>query len=213
MRRGVTVAIPELTILFVHHDCCDVTRFHFDVVNSVQPGLVVPVFCNDGTCGRPIPRAIRLPMSFTRGRNWHNVDWIIRDWFRSCDRVDSKRYVIMDWDCYCNIDLQNWFGDLWDSPFVGSNVAEQSWYWFLQRDFLPHNLFHFACGVWPLNGVLMSNFAMQIFASELLPEGIFSELRLPTVLAGRGIQPLGLPASKAKSNTFLSKGAVPFCAL
>lgn len=196
--------MPELTVLFVHHDSCAVTRFHFDMLEKTHPGSVIPVFCNDGTCGSPIANSVRIPMTFTRGRNWHNIDWIVRDWFRSCDRIDSKRYVIIDWDCYCNVSLQAWFGELWDLHLVGSNVADSSWYWFCQRDFLPHNLYRFACGIWPLNGLLISNLAMQIYASEILPDGIFSELCLPTVLAGRGLQPAGFPCGKARKNTFLS---------
>jgi hypothetical protein len=198
------MSILEVTILFVHHDSCQVTQTHYEVLNNSHPGNVIPVFCNDGTCGNPLPNAIRLPMSYTRGRNWHNVDWIVRDWFRSCDRIDSKRYVIIDWDCYCNISLQAWFGEWWDSHLVGSNVADASWYWFSQRDFLPHSLFRFACGVWPLNGLLISNLAMHVFASEALPDGVFSELRLPTVLAGRGFQASGLPTEKSQNNTYLS---------
>ncbi len=58
----------------------------------------------------------------------------------------------------------------------------------------------------PLNGVLLSKRAMATYAEEELPEGVFCELRVATVLASRGIIASSLPREKAARNVFLPNG-------
>lgn len=200
----------EAVVLFVHHRNDAVTRRHLQLLRTHNDFPVVPLFCDDRMGGTALDDAVRLPMSFQRGRNWHNLDWICRDWFLSSHRIDAERYVWLEWDCLANEPLRNWYADLWYADFVASTSVRPPapWYWFRsQRAFLPHALVPYASGITPMNGVLMSRRAMSAYAQADVPEGLFCELRLPTILASCGITASRLPSHKATQNRFLPRGA------
>ncbi len=205
--------MEEAVVLFFHHRTDEVTRRHLHLLRTHNDFPVVPLFCDDEMGGTALDDAVRLPMTFQRGRNWHNVDWICRDWFRSSHRIEALRYIWLEWDCLVNAPLRDWYSDLWEADFVASRAVRPPapWYWFrAQMAFLPHSLVPFATGIAPLNGVVLSRRAMFNYAQTDLPEGIFCELRLPTVLASCGITVSELPPDKASQNRFLpNKASLP----
>lgn len=201
--------MEEAVILYSHFRNDEISRNHRDLLRKHNPFPVVPLYCDDEMGGTPLEDAVRIPMTYTRGRNWHNIDWLLREWYRSTHRILAERYIWLDWDCYVNTPIKTWYGELWNSDFVGSKSVRlgEQWWWFQQRDGLPHDLFPYASGVVPLNGVLLSLKALSCYASITIPEGIFCELRLATVLSSKGIQVSELPESKAASNIYLPGGA------
>lgn len=201
--------MQEAVVLFSHFRNDQTTRQHLDLLRRFNDFPVVPLCCDDLNGCDPVETAIQVPMTFTRATNWHNLDWLFWEWYRSVHRINAHRYIWLDWDCRVDIPLKEWYGEYWHHDFVASNTVTPptKWYWFrTQRPFLPHTLAPFACGVTPLNGVLLSRRAMATYANEELPEGIFCELRVATVLASRGINASSLPKEKAARNVFLPKG-------
>lgn len=194
-------------VLFVHHKNDAVTRFHYEMLVQKNDFPIVPLFCNDGN-GVPLENAVELEKTFSRGSNWHNVDWICRDWFNSTNRIEAKRYIWLDWDCFVNQPIRRWYGKLWSCDFVACRIKKRgsSWGWFKrQQKSIPSSLSEFVVGVAPLNGVLLSRKAMEIYATAEIPDGVFSELRLPTVLASQNIVATTMPKRKAKKNRYFSR--------
>ena len=201
--------MDEAVVLLTHYRNDEVTQHHYDLLRKYNDFPIVPLYCDDGQATQPLDDAVQVPMTFRRGRAWHNLDWICWQWFQDVSRINAKRYIWLDWDCRVDVPLQQWYGDQWSDDFVASRVLQppEKWYWFrTQRPFLPHVLTPFARGVTPLNGLLLSRHAMMTYAHEQLPEGIFCEFRLATVLASRGIEASQLPREKAATNRFLPQG-------
>lgn len=201
--------MEEAAVLFTHFQDDETTRHHLALLRKFNDFPIIPLYCDDGQATQPVAGTVQVPMTFRRGRAWHNLDWIFCEWFRSVSRVNAERYIWLDWDCRVDVPLKEWYGEYWSHHFVASKAMRppEKWYWFrTQRAFLPHVLSPFACGIVPLNGVLLSRFAMTTYANEQLPEGIFCEFRLATVLASRGIRASQLPPEKAATNQFLAGG-------
>lgn len=200
----------QAVVLFVHHMDNKLTRKHFRLLEKHNDFPIVPICCDDGQQNRPLKNAVWVPKTFCSGNNWHNVDWICAEWFRNESKVVADRYIWIDWDCRVDVPLENWYGkETWNQDFVASHILKPPcpWYWFdVQIPKLPRALQHFAIGVAPLNGVMLSHTAMSMYADLKLPDGIFSELRLGTVLGSIGINPTPLPSEKASRNLFLEDG-------
>lgn len=207
-RESDTAKLETAVVLFVHHNNDATTRKHYELLVEHNDFPIVPLFCRDGRPGKAMPEAITLASSFSKGSNWHNVDWICRDWFLSCDRIDAQRYIWLDWDCLANEPLADWYGDCWSKDFVVSQIKrlDSKWGWFRRRKGqLPNGLASHRIGIAPLNGVLLSRRAMRAFCESDLPDGVISEMRLPTMLAAKGIHATEMPREKAKTNRYLPR--------
>ena len=136
--------MEEAVVLFGQYRNDAATQQHLELLRTHNEYPIVPLFCDDGLGGVPLPDSVQLPMTYQRGRNWHNVDWLLRDWFRSKHRIDAKRYLWLEWDCHVNMPLKDWYGAHWLEDLVGTTAVypESKWYWFrTQRAFLPHALY------------------------------------------------------------------------
>lgn len=201
--------MEEAVVLFLHHRADATTHHHYELLKRHNPFPIIPAFCNDGGTVIPLLNSVEITKSYQRGRNWHNGDWILHQWFNSPAMIEAKRYIYIEWDCCVDLPLADWYGDLWNSDAVGSVIEQlpSRWFWFeSQYDYLPYEWQKFARGIVPLNGTLLSQHAMQTFGAMQLPEAINAELRLATALAFSGIKLEPMPAQKAIKNVYLPFG-------
>ena len=85
----------EAVVLFLHHRSDSLSSEQLDLLRANNGCQVVPLFCDDGQQGSPLPNAVQVPMTFTQGFNWHNIDWICRDWYLSEKRIDAERDILV----------------------------------------------------------------------------------------------------------------------
>lgn len=133
---------------------------------------------------------------------WLSTDIGMFEWYaKHSSQHRSKRYLLVEWDCWCNCDLQQYYQKVWDCDVVGPSVrypGRDYWTWFRSIPKLPEDVRQFATGIVPFTGILLSDNAMKRIAAEILkPEytELNSELRLATLAAFLGMEPVVNPVS------------------
>jgi hypothetical protein len=151
-----------------------------------------------------LPGSVVLENGFERGFNYHNPDIVWIDWYLSEHRIDAERYILCEWDCYANQSFEEAYSSVWSADVVGSHVyriERDKWHWFdRQAEFLPWHWRKHAAGIMPFNGIMLSRKAMEAIAGEPIREGIFCELRLPTLCRRLGYEIAELPIDVALRN-------------
>lgn len=111
----------------------------------------------------------------------------------------SERYVLVEWDCWCDCSLEEYFGRVWDCNLVVPSIKypeRDDWYWFSTVNQLPEHARPYAVGITPFCGILISNEAMQAISHEIIkPEyvNLNSELRLGTIATMLNFDPIVNP--------------------
>ncbi|WP_276089682.1 hypothetical protein [Pedobacter sp. JY14-1] len=131
---------------------------------------------------------------------WLNTDLSCFKWYLENGHMHSaQRYLIVEWDCWCNCDMYAYYKRVWDCDIVVPGIKypeRDDWYWFSTIDKLPERVRKYTTGVVPFCGILLSNFAMKKVSQEILkPEyyGLNSELRFGTVATSLGLDPIVNP--------------------
>jgi hypothetical protein len=130
---------------------------------------------------------------------WLSTDLSIFDWYLKNITVRAKRYLIVEWDCWCDCKIESYFERVWDCDLVVPSVKypeRDDWFWFTTIKKIPEKARKFAVGVTPLCGILISDRAMKPIAEESVkPEysGLNSELRLGTVATMFDFDPIVNP--------------------
>jgi len=145
---------------------------------------------------------------------WLNSDLSIFNWYNEHkDTVRSKRFLLVEWDCWCDINLKTYYRSVWDYDVVAPCVKypeRDDWHWFNDLSKLPESSRLFATGIVPFSGILLSEKAMRIINDEILkPEytGLNSELRFATIATMLGFDPVPAPVC---SRSITWKTHVPF---
>ncbi len=131
---------------------------------------------------------------------WLSSDLTAFHWYNETKgELRSERYLIVEWDCWCNINLKDYYQRVWDCNIVAPCLLypeRDGWAWFNTIWKLPERARPFATGVVPFCGILVSANAMDAICDEILKEeyrGINSELRFPTVATMLGYHPVPNP--------------------
>jgi len=131
---------------------------------------------------------------------WLGTDLAIFEWYQiNRDKYVAKRYLIVEWDCWCDCNLTDYFSRVWDCDLVVPNIKypeRDDWYWFNTLAKLPASARLHATGITPLCGILLSKVAMDAIGQEILkPEygGLNSELRLGTIATMLNYDPIVNP--------------------
>jgi hypothetical protein len=180
----------QLCILFLHHADDDLTRFHADLIQRLNPGVpFVPL-----TFDRGLPNSLRFEMPEVTDQ-WHDNDLLIYAWFVSSHRIESKRYLIIEYDTYCTVPFREFYAVVWDQPVSCARVVtpqnDPSWWWFRtiqDRSPFGENLL----GMSPICGILLSREVLERIAVEGLSatyRPLLSECRIGTLVRGAGFTP------------------------
>ncbi len=131
---------------------------------------------------------------------WLCSDIPMYQWYvENSKKYPAKRYLLVEWDCWCDVDLAEYFNKVWDCDLVVPSVMypeRDSWCWFSTINQLPESAVKYAVGVVPFCGILISNKAFKLICKEILkPEysKVISELRLGTVATLLNIDPVPNP--------------------
>ena len=184
----------EACVLFVHHKDDEITRLHLDRVRQLTRYPIIPLKGEDGGVR---PHSAEHP--------WRSSDALVYSWFLRRG-FDAERYVVLEWDCLLTMPVKDYYSEVWNSHAAASVVTSVEthpcWHWFREVSKLPEDLRKYACGMVPLNGTLLSHAALLAITSEPIPQGVFGELRIGTLLRSRGIDPIEVPTCKGKTNSW-----------
>lgn len=211
----------DVAVLFIHHADDPTTRNNLAAVRHYNPGVpVIPVSnwgvtLPDGHHSREMiagwskllppyrGRGLRglwrrFKLDLDRGWIWRNVDLIAYLWITWNNRpIEARRWVVFEWDIYCNTNLREWFGASFDGDLVTS---------FLQKPGPGHPFPHFnqgevaiipeplrphMMGANPWAGILMSDKALKAIAERVRQTQYahaFSEVRVATVAQSLGLE-------------------------
>jgi len=131
--------------------------------------------------------------------------WLCSDlpffyWYLENGKIqNSERYLLVEWDCWCDCNMKDYFSRVWDCHLVVPSIRypeRDHWHWFKDIDQLPEHCRAFATGVVPFCGILLSDKAMEIISPEVTKDQymqVISELRLGTIATMLNIDPVTNP--------------------
>jgi len=130
-------------------------------------------------------------------RCWANVDAVYYEFYRRRE-VNCRRWLLAEWDVFCNGDIRDFFGSLWGEDFVVIDIPKPGWHWFKDVKLLPENLRQKAFGMSPLACSLLSDEAMEkiVLGSWWIDRTVFCELRIATIANAAGVKITPNPSAK-----------------
>ncbi len=216
--------LHEVAVLFTHHADNAATRNNLAVLRHHNPGVpVIPmsqwgVTLKDGYNASQMTAGWRrLLPSFRTSRGikgmidrwrqkfeprwiWRNADLSAYMWILWPSRpVQAKRWVIFEWDMYCNVRLADFYAGTWDAPVVSTFQQfpdkNPDFYYFndAEKQRLPESLKPHLMATNPWAGMMFSDAALKGIANrvrELRFRNGFCELRVGTVARSLGFMPV-----------------------
>ena len=226
----------ELAVIFCYHKLCDVTLRNLESLKKHNPGVPVILVSNGGEVmegslnsrdllkGKwknygPVSPFLKLRHLgylwhlFKKGVPidyfWRNADmplYLAYDATR--EKVSAKRYVFLEWDCFCNVDISKFYEEVWDADLAAQHVIdsakEPEWNHFDPKysDDCPSKVKGGLYGVAPLAAIMLSRHALSAICNELKSDitwrNTFCELRVATIANLLSLNIQQLPEQKRK---------------
>jgi hypothetical protein len=193
----------QLCILFLHHSNDDLTRFHAELIQHLNPDTpFVPL-----TFDRGLRNALRFEMPEVTDQ-WHDNDLLIYAWFLSPHRLDAERYLVVEYDTYCTAPFREFYAGVWDQPVACARVVtlekDPKWWWFRTiQDRTPFG--KHLMGMSPICGILFSRAALEKIAPNGLSptyRPLLSECRIGTLVCAAQFMPALIRPDAALFITF-----------
>ncbi|HKI16442.1 MAG TPA: hypothetical protein VKA15_01100 [Isosphaeraceae bacterium] len=175
-------------IVAYHRDNCPVTLAHFQQLQGLHPGVpVVPVSSSESSFLPGTVNVSEVPSRWSLSDPWRSADAVYYRWFEDRN-LTARRYVLLEWDVYCDGRLPEILSPVWDSPFAAMDYIRPGcdWPWFGEIPSLPDAMRPYAAGVSPFV-FLASHSALSEVVRHAPTEPVYCELRLGTTLTARGI--------------------------
>jgi hypothetical protein len=135
-----------------------------------------------------------------KNKAWLSSDLNIFLWYvEEGYKIQSERFLIVEWDCWCNCNLKEYYRRVWDCNVVGPSVfypERDYWNWFRYIPNLPPEVRRYATGIVPFNGILLSRYAIEAISKEILKkefDDLNSEMRLATIASMLNMDPVVNP--------------------
>ena len=186
--------IYNLCILFLYHKCDELTKFHLSVLCKSNPtAIVVPL---TDSVPELLPGSIDVslfPSLFSDAPKWRSIDATIYRWFRN-RKVNARRYLIIEYDCLCNVDLNNYYAEVMSADVAGIDLFTRAdnpgWKWFRDEEVnkLPYEDRTFAAGIVPFTCTIFSHEALENIVENVYRQDVFCELRLGTIIRKLGLR-------------------------
>jgi len=187
--------LHELGILFLYHKTDKVTNRNLGSFVSSNPHhCIVPISVQKGMYFQSgywleHAEAWERLTNYEPKRCWYNMDMAYYEYYRM-RRENCKRWLLVEWDVYCNGRVEDFFGTLWNEDFVSSNVHRPGggWNWFKETRLLPDAVRPYAMGISPLAGTLVSDACMERMVLDSWMLDVFCELRMATLATQGGFK-------------------------
>jgi hypothetical protein len=191
----------DLCVLFLYHRCDDLTRAHLESLRNANPeAFVLPL---TESVPELLPGSInvaRMPPFCDECPKWRGIDATLYRWFHNRD-FNSRRYVLAEYDCLCNVSLAEYYAEVWDADVAGidffTRQANPRWRWFVEEiDRIPQDDRVHAAGIVPFTSTMFSHAALSEIVANVYRHDMFCELRLGTTVNKVGLTFQRLPPAK-----------------
>lgn len=133
-------------------------------------------------------------------RAWLSTDLVLFNWYiNNHECYPARRYLLIEWDCWCDCKIEDYFSRVWDCNLVVPTVKypeRDDWYWFQTINQLPQESRVYATGISPLCAILISDEAMDAISKEINKpeyESLNSEIRFGTIATMLNYDPVVNP--------------------
>jgi hypothetical protein len=192
----------DLCILFLYHKCDALTKKHLNCLRASNPGAhIIPL---TDSVPELLPDSVDVglfPSSFASAHKWRNIDATLYRWFEHRVCI-ARRYLIVEYDCLCNVNLDEYYAEVRDADVAGIDFFTQEdnprWKWFGESELrnLPMEDRKYAAGISPLTCTMFSNEALESIVNNIYRNDVFCELRLGTIIRKLGLKFQRLPVLK-----------------
>ncbi len=208
--------MDNICILFLHHKTCEVTLKNLNAFKKHNPTKTIHTIGFEGfellaNSHVVYKNGIKYPnndLMVAKNRDWlywSEIDILIYDFY--INNPNYSRYIITEWDTYCNCSAEDFYGDLLYEDVLGhgivndTNIQDWCWYQFLNDE---QKRISKLGGIGPVL-IVYSNRALKDMTDLVLKnprvyDNMFSELRMGTLARQSGYE----PKQYMKNDTFVS---------
>lgn len=197
----------EFGIIFLHHNVDEVTNNNLLSFRRHNPDApIVAISSGEPFKGGFAMKDFHVLAGLWRDRvqgDWKNRshDFLVYSWYASKnDRIECKRWFIVEWDTYCNMPVPEFCKHVWDFDVAGPSVRlmarEPEWYWFETIRTLPKEMQQHATGIVPFSCTLVSDRALKAIVQNVPWSTLGrtnTDLRFATAAAVSGYKPVANP--------------------
>jgi hypothetical protein len=192
----------DFCVLFLYHKCDELTKFHLESLRCSNPSaFVLPL---TDSAEELLPGSVdvaKLPPSCRAdAQKWRGIDATLYRWFENRG-FNARRYLVAEYDCLCNINLADYYAEVWDADVAGIDFFTRQnnphWYWFVRELYtIPYEDRLHAAGIVPFTCTMFSHAALEKIVGSVYTHDIFCELRLGTTVNKLGLKFQKLPRRK-----------------
>ncbi len=190
----------DLCMLFLYHKCDELTLFHLESLRKHNPdACIIPL---TDTVQELIPGSIDVSgfdSSFQDAEKWRSIDTTVYRWFEN-RTFNARKYLFIEYDCYCTVNLAEYYGDLNDADVMGvyffSMRENPRWQWFRELQTLPEEDRKLASGIAPFTCTMFRHEALEKVVANVYRHDVFCELRLGTTIRKLNLKFRRLPLFK-----------------
>jgi hypothetical protein len=215
----------RICILFLHYSNDDVTIKHYELLKKYNPTKnIYPIgFENhnliDGShivCKKELYPKNNILNKTCKREYWSEADLLIYD-FIYHNNLPHDKYLIIEWDTYCNCSIEEFYGEALSKETFGHTVhnpVEEDWNWYRDLTQGQKDNLAFFGGYTPTSGLLISK-EILIKINQLILDNprkydnIFSELRLGSLIKIAG-HSLNIPFENSENFMNWNGGKIIF---
>lgn len=140
---------------------------------------------------------------------WANGDLCLYTWFRRwrTPETTAERYIYVEYDMLYRVPMADFYREVWDADVAGAQLflvgRHRNWRFFKQAwPYLSPEQRRHAAGISPLAGTMIAHRALEKICEGRIPQGVFCEVRLPTLAFAAGFDVEELPYPKKRNITW-----------
>lgn len=198
---------PErIGLVFLHHLTDEVTANNLQSFRDWNPGMTILTM----SAAEPFPGGYSIQdfpedqekwarHTAQEGLHTRSADLLLYAWYRN-RRERCDRWVIVEWDAYCAMRVEDFFACVWEfdlvAPCVRWQNREPEYGWFGTLRTLPHDLQPYGVAVVPFCFLLLKDAVLDAVCRRVPWEQLGkcnAELRFGTLAHASGFAPVANP--------------------
>jgi hypothetical protein len=185
----------EYAILFLYHKRHDpLTWKHFALMQYHNSGVPIIPICDGGINELPGTIDVKdFPSKWDTSHIYLHPDTLLYRWFEN-RTLDAKRYVLAEYDVYCETSFPEFMKEVWDYPVACHKYFTYEWWpqwnWFrydLSHNNIPDYLKGYLAAMCPFGLLLLDHEALKVIVENAIPYRMFCETRIATACRRMGI--------------------------
>jgi hypothetical protein len=181
--------IHEYIILFLYHRQHDpLTWKHFSLMQHFNPNVPIIPIIDGGIDELPGTVDVKgFPSKWDTDNLYYYPDTLLYRWFNNRQQIYAKRYVMVEYDVYCELSFPEFLKDVWDKPVACHKTFTYEfwpkWDWFQYEEAvggIPEYLRDYRAAICPFGFILFQHDALETIVANAIPYRMFCEMRIGT---------------------------------